>query len=214
MKILINITFSGLTPSAFLAQAQTIVTAMSGNPAFPEPWPATVPAMAQIEADLTAFQNAVIATVAGDRTRIAERSAARETLALDLAQLGFFVQGIAGQDEARLATTGFPLRQRAPRSLVLDAPPAPSDLRLSRGSTSGSLIARARRNRQVGSYDVQITAGDPTVEANWMGAGSYRNCGRIEITNLTSLKIWSVRMRALGSAGTGPWSSPVSLLVL
>jgi hypothetical protein len=65
-----------------------------------------------------------------------------------------------------------------------------------------------------GSYDVQITSGDPTVEANWTSAGSYRNSGRIELTGLATLKTWSARMRALGSAGPGDWSVPVSLLAV
>ena len=102
---MINTTFNALTPSAFLARAQTIVTAMTGNAAFPEPWPSTVPTLAQIQSDLTAFQNAVTATAAGDRTRIVERNGTRETLATALADLGFYVQGIA-KDEVTLASTG------------------------------------------------------------------------------------------------------------
>lgn len=214
MTILINSTFNKLPPSVFLARAQGIVTAMTGNPAFPEPWSSTVPPLAQIQADLTAFQNAVTATTAGDRTRIVERNAARATLANDLSQLGFYVQGVANGNVEMLSTTGYPLRQPPVRTQALDAPTAPAGLRLNCGTVSGSLVIRSGRVSNAGSYDVQITSGDPTLETSWTAAGSYKNCRRIELTGLTPLKTYSVRIRALGAAGPGAWSTPVSLLVV
>jgi hypothetical protein len=214
LDILINSTFNKLKSSAFLTQAQTIVTNMTGNVSFPEPWASTVPPLAQIEKDLAAFQEVANATAAGDRTRIAERNGARTTLATDLTLLGFYVQGVAKGDLAMLASTGFPLRTRTPRSQALDSPEAPQRLRLSRGTNSGSLVVRAGRVINTGAYDVQITSADPTVEANWTAAGSYKNCNRIELTGLATLKTWSVRVRALGAAGPGAWTMPVSLMVL
>lgn len=214
MNYLIKVSFNKLSPSALLAQAQGVVTAMTDNPGFPEPWPATVPALAQIQADLAALQTVVTATAAGDKTRIQERNAARLTLSEDLSRLGFYVQSLAGSNTVLLASTGFPLRQQTPRPKVVDAPLAPSGLRLARGINSGSLRVRATPQARAGSYDVQITTGDPTVESSWMTAGSFRNCGRIELGGLTPLKTYSVRMRALGSAGPGAWSPPESIVVL
>ena len=214
MNYLIRVSFNKLSPSALLAQAQGIVTAMTANPGFPEPWPSTVPTLTQIQADLAALQDAVTATAAGDKTRIQERNAAKQTLADDLAGLGFYVQSLGRENQVLLASTGFPLRQPTQRAKVVDAPPAPGDLRLSRGNNSGSLLVRATPLPKAGSYDVQITTGDPTVEANWMAAGSYKNCGRIELNGLTPLKTYSVRMRAPGSAGPGARTTPESIVVL
>lgn len=214
MNVSIRVTFNRLKPSDFLAQAQTIVTAMTGNPAFPEPWSSVVPTLAQIQADLAAFQSSVTATAAGDRTQIPQRNATRAALATGLTQLGYYVQQVAIDDEALLASSGFPLRQPISRSKALDVPVAPTGLSLTRGTLSGSAILRATRMSDAGSYDVQITSGDPTVEANWVSAGSYRNSGRIELTGLATLKTWSARMRALGTAGAGAWSDPVCLLVI
>lgn len=214
MNYLIRVSFNHLSPSALLAQAQGIVTAMTANPGFPEPWPTTVPTLTQIQADLAALQAAVTATAAGDRTQIQQRNAARQALANDLSRLGFYVQSLAGTSTVQLASTGFPLRQQTPRAQVVDVPPAPGNLRLARGVNSGSLLVRAMPLPKVGSYDVQITTGDPTVEANWTAAGSYVNCGRIELDGLTPLKTYSVRMRALGAAGPGAWTTPESLVVL
>lgn len=214
MNVSIRVTFNSLKPSEFLAQAQTIVTAMAGNPGFPEPWSSVVPTFAQIQADLAAFQNAVTATAAGDRTQIPQRNATRAALATAIAQLGYYVQQVAMDNEALLASSGYPLRQPISRSKVLEAPAAPTGLSLTRGNLSGSAILRATRMPDAGSYDVQITSGDPTVETNWTSAGSFKNSGRIELTGLATLKTWSARMRALGTAGPGAWSGPVSLLVI
>jgi hypothetical protein len=213
-NILINSTFNTVRPSTLLAQAQGIVTAMTGNPSFPEPWSSGVPSLAQLQTDLTAFQNAVTATAAGDRTRIVERNTTRAKLANDLGLLGFYVQGIANGNAEMLATTGFPFRQRTPRSQALDVPIAPAGVRASCGLVSGTMVIRSRRVSGAGSYGLQLTSADPTVESNWATVGSYKNCNRIELTDLAPLKTYSVRLRALGAAGQGAWSVPVSLLVV
>ena len=187
---------------------------MTGNASFPEPWPSTVPPLAQIQKDLASFRDAVTATAAGDRTQIPARDAASATLVNDLGQLGLYVQAIANGNVDLVATTGFRLRRHGTRSLVIDVPPAPEGVRTSGGMVSGTLLIRSTPVTRAASYDVQITAADPTVEANWTLAGSYKICGRIELAGLTPLKTYSVRLRALGSAGPGAWSVPVSCLVV
>lgn len=211
---MINSNFNKLSSAAFLAQVERIVTAMSGNANFPEPWPATVPSLAQIQSDLAAFQAALTATQSGDRTRIVERNTARSKLSADLFVLANYVQTVAPNDDSRLVTTGFPLRQPAPRARLSEVPDAPAGFDVYRGTVSGTLVARASRVARAGSYDVQITTADPTVESNWTPAGSYKNCGRIELQGLTPGKTYTVRIRALGSAGPGAWATSESLMVV
>ena len=206
--------FNNLSDVNFLAQAQRIVAGMTGNTAFPEPWPSPVPSLAQIETDLAAYQSAVTATAAGDKTRIVERRSARSKLANDFVALALHVQRAAQGDATLLASTGFPLRQRAPRTLVPLEPEAPARIKLSRGTVSGTAVLSASRVDNAGGYDVQLTTGDPTVEANWTDAGVYKNCRRIELQGLTPFKTYSVRMRALGAAGYGAWTTPTSVTVL
>jgi hypothetical protein len=52
------------------------------------------------------------------------------------------------------------------------------------------------------------------VEANWIDAGAYKNCRRIEVHGLTPLKVYSVRMRALGAAGYGAWTPVTNISVI
>jgi len=210
----INTSFTKLSNVNFAAQAERIVSAMTNNAAFPAPWPSTVPALAQIQADLATFQAAVNDTAAGDKKRIPDRKAARSTLAEDLKQLAFYVQTVAQGQETVLGTTGYPLRQIAPRAVNPAVPAAPAGLKLIRGPVSGSLVVRAQRVPKSGSYDVQIATADPTVEANWTAAGTFKNCGRIELAGLTPGKVYSVRVRAIGTAGPGAWTPPSSLMVV
>jgi hypothetical protein len=206
--------FQSISLPRFMAQAQRIVTAMTGNPQFPEPWPLTVPSLAQLNADLVSFSIAYAATAGRDLSRIAERSKARMVLANGLQQLGLYVEMMANGDESLLATTGFDLRTRKARALVPTLLPSPQNLRLKRGETSGLLIARVTSLPQAASYDVQMTTADPTVESNWISAGVFSVCRRIELPGLISLKTYSVRVRGINSAGPGAWSLPSSLTVL
>ena len=93
-------------------------------------------------------------------------------------------------------------------------PPAPEQIRLQRGTVSGTLVVRGSRVPSAGSFVLQTTSGDPTVEANWAAVASYKNCRRIELEGLTPGKTYTVRMRALGAAGPGAWSTSQSLMVL
>jgi hypothetical protein len=67
---------------------------------------------------------------------------------------------------------------------------------------------------KAGAYEVQTTTADPTIESNWTAAGSFMNCGHIELDGLTVGKVYSVRLRAIGSAGPGAWTPASSLMVI
>ncbi len=130
--------FDSLSPAGFLTQSQFIVTAMADNPNFLEPWPAPVPALAAITADRDAYQEVLNDTLAGDRTCITERSQARAALLSDLLLLRLYVEMMGHGDPAKIATSGFPLRQRAPRTTAI-LPLAPSGFALEQGPVTRSV---------------------------------------------------------------------------
>jgi len=214
MATYVNSGFTQLSQANFVAQAGRIVTAMTGNANFPEPWPATVPSLARLQADLAALQGVVMATTAGDKTRTVERDQARNTMANDLTQLAFYVQNASQGDVGKLATTGFPLRQSPQRTQYPEVPPAPAQIALKRGPVSGTLVVNASRVSRAVSYEVQIATADPTVESSWSDVGTYTSSHRIQIPGLTAGKVYSVRMRAFGKAGYGPWATAESLMVV
>lgn len=212
--MLIKSSFNSLKSADFVVQVEQVVAAMTGNTAFPEPWPANVPTLAQIQTDLAAFQAAATATSAGDKTRIAERKASRSKLQSDMTLLAYYLQSASQGDETLLSSTGFPLRGPVVQPRIADVPGAPEDFQLTRGPLSGTLTARVRRVPKAASYDAQVTSADPTVEGNWLAAGSFKNCSRIELQGLTPGKVYYVRLRALGSGGPGAWTIPSSLMVV
>jgi hypothetical protein len=210
----INSSFINLSSANFLAQAQRIVTSLTANPAFPEPWPTAVPTLAKLNADLAAYQAALTAAAAGDRNLIAERRAARQLVQSDLNLLAPYLQTLSQGDAVMLGSSGFPLRKQSPRTTVFDPPPAPANLVVDRGSLSGSLVLSCSRMPGVGSYEAQVATADPTVEANWNAAGTFKNSQRMTLQGLTAGKVCSVRLRAIGNAGPGAWTLPVSLMVV
>lgn len=65
---------------------------------------------------------------------------------------------------------------------------------------------------QKGSIEVQINDGDPADEASWRTWDHYFNC-KIEIKGLEQVKKYYFRVRFKNSAGYGPWSKVVALVV-
>lgn len=187
---------------------------MTGNANFPEPFMAPAPSLAQLNADLSALQAAVTAVSARDLSRIQQRGAAATTLATDLLRLARYVELVADGDSVKLQSSGFTIRTRAPKRTVFDALPAPSAPTLSHGALSGQIMVRAARLGGAASYEVQLTAADPTAEASWTDAGTYKNCSHILLQGLTPGKTYSVRLRGIGSAGPGSWSDAVSLMAM
>lgn len=210
----INSSFTKLTPANFVAQVEQIVVSLTGNANFPEPWPASVVSLAQLQTDLTDYQTIVNAIAGKDRSRMADRDALRGRMAEELASLAFYLQGVANGDPTKLATTGFPARKASARALTPADLQAPSQLRLQRGTLSGQLIVRAGAVTKAASYAVQITTADPTAEGNWTDVGTFPYCRRITLNGLTPGKVYSVRMRAIGRAGAGAWTAPSSLMVV
>ena len=210
----INSGFSNLAPVAFAAQVDVIVTSLTGNANFPEPWPSTVPSLTQLATDLTGYQSTLNAIATGDRSRVADRDALRQALAGELQILAFYLQSVANGDATKLATTGFPARKDTQRVLSPADLPAPEQVKLQRGVLSGQVIVSCKRVPKAASYEVQTTTADPTVEANWSGAGSYTSCRSIALQGLTPGKVYSVRLRAFGAAGNGAWTTASSLMVV
>lgn len=210
----INTGFTNLSSANFVSQVELILTSLTGNANFPEPWPSTVPTLAQLQSELATYEGLLSATNGGDRSRIPSREDARSALSSDLAAVGFYLQSVAKGNGTLLGTTGFPMKKIPQRVLNPEVPPPPQRFDLTRGPLSGSLVISASKVAKAASYDVQIATADPTVESNWTLAGSYKTCRRIELEGLTPGKVYSVRMRALGAAGPGPWTPASSLMVV
>jgi hypothetical protein len=208
------ITFDRLGESDFLAKSELINTSLTANANFPLPWPTTVPTPTQLNTAFVAYQSAYNAAATNDSNKITLRVDARDNLTSILKKIAPYLEVVANGSVPMLQTTGYDLRRDANVPVTPAILPAPPNFRVVRGTLSGSLTIMASTLPGAGSYEVQQTTGDPTVEANWLAAGVFRHCSHIDLTGLTPGSKVSLRMRGIGSNGPGVWAPAVTIMVV
>ena len=137
---------------------------------------------------------------------------ARATLETTLGKLGNYVNTVAQGDAMTVEKSGFPSYSTA-RPAVSGPPPAPTNLRLSKGSVSGSVKVRYKTAQQPSINEAQMNAGHPDTEADWHPAGIFKGLTG-EIPDQTpGARLW-VRVRTVGAKNTpGDWSDPAEIIV-
>jgi len=176
---------------------------MTGNAAYPDPNPAL--------ADLIAARNSYIAAVNAAKDShlgIVVRRQQRAAFTAMLRDLAHYVQVTSGGDLAILLSSGFTAqKQKKPVGLL----PAPANMRLNRGKTSGLLIARCSKLPQAGAYEWRYAnLATPTV---WVDIEATF-AARVTIEGLTPGAQYTAQVRALGTAGPSDWSDTATLMVL
>ena len=183
------------------------ISKMNGNAAFPTPVPSTANFQTihdAFSAALTASDNAQTAAA---QATIA-KDAARAALEAALSHRAKNIEGTPGVTEAQAVGTGFALR--APNAPV-GAPGKVQHLALTTGDMDGELDAMWNRDKAAKTYDLEISV-DPFTPTSWQSRGSVTK-SKAAITGLTSgAKMW-VRIRAVGTGGTGEWSDPAVKIV-
>jgi len=208
------VTFESLSQAEFLAKAGSIVSTLANNPYFPRPWPEPAPSYEQLEQAYYAYQSAYQAALGRDTFKIAQRKDARDALTGILKRLAIYLELAANGNATALASTGYELRREPGPSSTSSILPAPEGVTIKHGELSGVLMIHATRLVGAASYEVELTDGDPTVEANWKAAGIHVHCSHIELTGLTPGKLYSVRLRGINVVGPGAWSDTVTLMVV
>jgi len=191
------------TDAQFIIDTARIVAGMTGNAAFPTP----VPTLANV----VAARNAYLAAVtAGQDSRLARslRQKTRLALVVLLRQLAHYAEDASAGDRTVLMSSGFPLQQgRSPAGVLA----APLQVRLAKGKTSGTAIARCRRIVRARAYQWRIApAATPTA---WSPVVTTF-AAHAEFEGLTLTTMYVVQVCAVGTAGTGDWSETASLLVV
>jgi hypothetical protein len=191
------------TDTEFVIDTARIVAGMTGNKAFPTPIPAL--------ADIIAARNAYTAAVtAAEDSRLARslRKKTRAALVFLLRQLAHFVEDTSAGDRTVLMSSGFPLqRGRSPVGPL----PAPSQVRLAKGKTTGTAIARCRLLPRARAYQWRIApAATPTAFLPVLTTFA----AHAEFEGLTPTTFYVVQVCAVGTAGAGDWSETAAALVL
>ena len=214
MRARISLSFNHIKDAELLLKANTIVSAMTDNPNFPEPWPPQVPLLAIIREAVVRFQTAVQDALTRDTTKIIIREAEKKRLQGLLQQLVPYVEMIAQGDINVLLSSGFDLcRENTHTGSTRVSLDAPTDFHVKRSTKEGELIAHVAKLHGASSYELQLAEGDPTVEENWHQNDIFTQSSKMVISGLTPGHRVSVRVRGINAAGAGAWSDIVTLIV-
>ena len=201
--------FSGYKDGDLGSTAQYIHDEMTANAATFATPTVTMAALATLISDYSTKLATKASRAKADVVAFNDSRAALETA---LGRLGSYVNDVAQGDAAIVTQSGFPSYSSAHPALT-GPPAAPTDLRLSRGGASGSVLARYKTQTQPSTNEVQINTGNPDTPADWQTKGIFKGL-KAEITGLTpGIRVW-VRVRTVGLKGLmGDWSDPAEIMV-
>lgn len=189
----------GLTPEELLERIDAHITGLTGNADFATPVPTLL--VLQADRDALAAANVAVLNNGGKQDRLVQAAAVKKVKA-DIKVLAGYVQAVSGGDPVKIASVGFATRNvpQPPEPM-----PAPPNLRLGITKMTGELKAIWGGVKDKRIYELELCSADPLVPENW-GPLTMTSRNTFLLTALTSHKAYSVRVRAIGSLGVGPWS--------
>ncbi len=192
----------GLTPLQKVQKTGDLVTATTGNANFATPNPSLTTMTAKADALAAAFSAREAAKLTLD-----EKQAALEFADADLdgilVAFAAYVESASGGDEQKILSAGLALKGRP---TPIGPMPQVEGLECLVGAAEGQVIPRWKPVKGAKAYELQ-TCADPITAAGWMAAGMSTKATLIVNGLPSGGRCW-FRVRAIGTAGPGPWSDP------
>lgn len=183
-----------------LAFARAHITAMTGNPNFPAPEPAPAALLAAVDAYETALNEAIAASAAA-QTKTSAKDAQRAALELLLTQRAASVEIQSGGEETKILSAGFGVRASAS---PVGAMAQPQNFRATMGDLTGEIDLQWDPVRGAKSYILECRTHGATPGA-WQQVKIVTS-SKYSAQGLTPGQEYAFRVRAVGTAGEGPWS--------
>ena len=186
--------------SELLAYARAHITAMTGNASFPTPTPNAADFLAAVDAYESGLNDAIAKALAA-QTATAAKDVLRSSLETALTQRANSVEIASGGDETKILSAGFNTKSTpAP----IGAMTQPSNLRATMGTMTGVINVQWDAVKGAKSYILDCRTHGAT-PGPWSQA-KILTTTKFAVTGLTPGQEYSFRVRAVGSAGEGPWS--------
>ncbi|MEO7298583.1 MAG: fibronectin type III domain-containing protein [Verrucomicrobiota bacterium] len=198
----VKFTFKGISDEDTLQACNNLKTALTGNANFPTPPVSLATFGTKITsalAKLTAANNAAAASKQATADKDTEFDALK---AMGMQNIGY-VDLTANGSESMILSAGLPVRAaKSPQTI----PGQVQNLSLTAGDNEGSLDVHWDHLANAKSYEVQSSP-DPFTTSSFVTRDTVTKSATT-LTGFTSgARIW-VRVRAINSAGKGPWSDP------
>jgi hypothetical protein len=181
-----------------------IVQEMKKNGKFNSPSP-DLATLADAASALESAYNAAQAARANakEQTSVMNKKVnALETLVMQEAS---YVQSVSGGDKATIESAGFAVRTESTRIGQLEAP---SMLKVVTGQTDGTVQISWQKVHGARAYNIE-RALDTSHGLDWNNVFSSSKTRALVNSMQSGLRYW-FRVAAIGAAGQGPWSDPVS----
>lgn len=192
----------GLTPLQKVQKLGDLVTAATGNANFPTPNPSLATMTAKGDALAAAFSAREAAKLTLD-----EKQAALEFADGDadgaLVAYAAYVESTSGGDEQKILSAGLAVKGKP---TPIGPLPQVEGLECVVGATEGQVVPRWKPVKGAKAYEIQ-TCPDPITAAGWQAAGMSTKATLIVNGLPSGGRCW-FRVRAIGTAGPGPWSDP------
>jgi len=180
--------------------------------------PEGMPHGTEIKEVSTRYHDLTYAVMTGASAKKAERDAYRDkavqvtSLALNWAGMRFQRDG----DLKWISNLGVDQKKKAaPRASVPVPVGAPDKVKVSHAKNSSALHFDLGKVPGAVTYYIQACQGDPNDESAWNKEWQFtRIKGGVEISGLEPGKVYYFRVRCLGHAGLGPWSTYVNIMVV
>jgi hypothetical protein len=180
--------------------------------------PEGVPHGAEIKEAGTRYHAMTYAVMTGASGKKAERDAIRDkaiqttVLALNWAAMRFLREG----NLELISDLGVDQKKKAqPRATTPVLVDAPSKVDVVHAKNSTAVLIRLSKVAGAITYFVQACQGDPNDEATWTKEWQFTKIkGGLEVSGLEPGKVYYFRVRCLGHAGMGPWSTYVHIMVI
>lgn len=208
------ISFKGLSDGDFILKLRHLAPLFESHPAYRHdglpPWIHGGPHFRE-HADL---MTEALEVAANDKTLEPAVAAARERAVKSIQYAVQYVVMYSDhqQDPTPMGTLGLEFKQKA-YGKNKNVPGKPTKYSVKNGKDSGDIIIQINNGfGSKGSVEVQMTTGDPADEGSWRLLGHYLKC-KIEVSGLEPVKKYYFRARFQNTAGYGPWSDVVVLVV-